>query len=721
MNGSVAGVPGGGAPAHGGVQDGGGDGADGGAFPGVGDSFSSGDFKPPDDDISLSAMDSASVVPAAAKSKLAIRARELRTIRRECARVPLWGLHTYRVPSVWKIVRRVLGPALSASLRKVIAVRQSDGTTRHDLYVVPGDVEDVVSALRKRRPSFRWHCSRPVPWRARTARSGVRAPAITAQGHCAHRRVCVATLNIRGISKKRSHLEVYLRQGAVTVCGLQETLCSSQAWRLRIFGYGILERTLDRDQPGVLGVALLFANGVQYVEVGRAQSPFCIFARASGSPLEGPTIFGSCYIPCSGPARKLAKLALETELSYLRARFPTTPVCVLGDFNHDRAALDRLLVKFGCGVVCNPGRGNMASRHVRGRACKRAVDHILVSVEHQSMFRRSRVDRTFDLSDHWAVTASMKLDSLPVGAAIDVEVSEEEPWVFVRSDKWQSVLDKARVEGSPSVAEFVCRSGRFAELACADGGGDENAPQVVLPDVHACATAFNKAVLEVAESAQLRAPKRSPIVPANLYPRGRMVRAINAARSAFTRWCTACDSGADPDEVAALAAAHDALEVTAHRVSRECRRAQWYGFVAREAERCESTPRGLWAFARRVQGQDAKGRTNGPTRTLRPLRDPDGGNELVMDVHEIKSIIRQHFAGLAADPNPLASADWDRVACPGGRPVGQCTPHWAPRVPTQRATRWFDGCVDVASGGSGILCHLTQETWDGFWRGFYPC
>jgi hypothetical protein len=25
------------------------------------------------------------------------------------------------------------------------------------------------------------------------------------------------------------------------------------------------------------------------------------------------------------------------------------------------------------------------------------------------------------------------------------------------------------------------------------------------------------------------------------------------------------------------------------------------------------------------QGQDAKGRTNGPARTLRPLRDPDGG------------------------------------------------------------------------------------------------
>lgn len=56
------------------------------------------------------------------------------------------------------------------------------------------------------------------------------------------------------------------------------------------------------------------------------------FAIASGCPLEGPTIFGSCYIPCSGPARRVAKLALEAELTYLRARFPTTPVCVLGDF-----------------------------------------------------------------------------------------------------------------------------------------------------------------------------------------------------------------------------------------------------------------------------------------------------------------------------------------------------------------------------------------------------
>jgi hypothetical protein len=46
-------------------------------------------------------------------------------------------------------------------------------------------------------------------------------------------------------------------------------------------------------------------------------------------------------------------------------------------------------------------------------------------------------------------------------------------------------------------------------------------------------------------------------------------------------------------------------------------------------------------------------------------------DELGMDVPEIKSIMREHFkfAGMAADPNPLASADWDRVACPGGRPL----------------------------------------------------
>lgn len=41
---------------------------------------------------------------------------------------------------------------------------------------------------------------------------------------------------------------------------------------------------------------------------------------------------------------------------------------------------------------------------------------------------------------------------------------------------------------------------------------------------------------------------------------------------------------------------------------------------------------------------------------------------MVMDVPAIKDIqvMREHFAGLATDPSPLAAADWDRVACPGG-------------------------------------------------------
>lgn len=42
-------------------------------------------------------------------------------------------------------------------------------------------------------------------------------------------------------------------------------------------------------------------------------------------------------------------------------------------------------------------------------------------------------------------------------------------------------------------------------------------------------------------------------------------------------------------------------------------------------------------------GQDPKGRPNGPARTLRPLRKPDGGDELVMDVPAIKDIMSEHF------------------------------------------------------------------------------
>ncbi len=47
---------------------------------------------------------------------------------------------------------------------------------------------------------------------------------------------------------------------------------------------------------------------------------------------------------------------------------------------------------------------------------------------------------------------------------------------------------------------------------------------------------------------------------------------------------------------------------------------------------------------------------------LPPLRDPDGDDELVMDAPAVKYIMREHFAKLATDPNPLPTAEWEKVA-----------------------------------------------------------
>ncbi len=80
-----------------------------------------------------------------------------------------------------------------------------------------------------------------------------------------------------------------------------------------------------------------------------------VFGRAGGSrllpPPPSPTIFGSCYIACSGPARKLAKLALlpPCSLSYSLSDVQDSPalrpVWIARLTSESRATLPRWLVR----------------------------------------------------------------------------------------------------------------------------------------------------------------------------------------------------------------------------------------------------------------------------------------------------------------------------------------------------------------------------------------
>jgi exonuclease III len=386
----------------------------------------------------------------------------LSAARLMCRRIPMWGLNGYSIPSVWLLLRRALPKALHGAVRRVVAVRQLSGVCRHDLYLVPEHLNAVLAQLRKVRSHFGFfvRASGHIPWRPRQLRGGVPMPAITSEGKCAHNFTTVCSINVNSLRAKKTLLEVYLWQFGITVCGIQETWRSPNAWRLRVSGYQCVERVCGI--PGSSGVALLVADGLSLIEVGRVVSPFFIFGRVCGVPLPCPMIFGSVYIPCAGDARKLALTDLSTELEFLRHRFPDTPLVLVGDFNHDENELDRRLNRFGSGMIRVRGSGSMLSTHCKGKPRGRAIDHIAVSAPHQGLLYAAQIDRSCDLSDHWCIHTSIPdlAECNDLGIEVPGVVSSgvagddsdcdpdsgdaaSSPWVFVRPRLWEQTYDLA--------------------------------------------------------------------------------------------------------------------------------------------------------------------------------------------------------------------------------------------------------------------------------------
>ena len=557
-------------------------------------------------------------------------ARSLTEVRRVCERVIVWGLSALRTPSVWLVVQQLLCAAHVPEnvLQKVVAVSQVNGQKRHDLYISNGEADTVVQALRRARAKHQIHARASIPWRDRCHRFALHR-AVNEQGACSHKFPKIMTLNIHSLYSKRTALEVYLREGLVNVCGLQETWRTATSWKLRIHGYQSLERA--KGGEGSSGVALLVADGLHMVEVGKLISPFFVFARVSGHPLPHPVIFGTVYIPPKGVARREALKLLKEELAFLRRRFDQTAIALLGDFNHSGDQLDRRLTRFGSGLVRQCGSGAMNTFH---RNCKplRDIDHICVSVEHGSLLFRAYVDRTCDLSDHWPVVTTMAVPSVIVGVEEGVDsgsdASEDsESWVFIRPDRWASAYDAMRkaaatLENAPpdalppkSLSKFITHHNRFAALALEVEGDGGDAAE---PTTSSQAVKFTSASHAVGVEAGIRVARRKTrAATTNLYPRAGVVRAINAARAEFARWARVARNGTQHES---WLAKREYLRLRKHARTMDARsrRFAWQRFVAKSIEEVETSPTLLWRWAKRVSGVCPRQRANqGPLTQMR--------------------------------------------------------------------------------------------------------
>lgn len=650
-------------------------------------------------------------------------------VKRRCARLLMWGLHQLRLPSVWAIIRTTLTADELSAVQKIMAVRQRNGSIRHDIFVRRDyNVNAVLLSLKRQRRRHGWYVRKDTKWRIRMGANWRRRRSTRrmreATTTCAHTATAVASINVNHVQQKRTQLEVYLHDEQVTICGLQETWRMAHSWRLRVSGYQAIERTREAT-VGANGVALLVADGLQLIEVGSLRSPHFIFARVSGQPLTQPTIFGSVYIPCSGsPHRQEALQQLKVELSHLRHKFTETPLILMGDFNEAARSLDKRLAKFGTDVVRVRGEANsdMRSSHRNGRP-GRDIDHIVASAGHCDLMSAPYVDQTWDMSDHWPIRTEMVASSTSAksppadGLSDDPQVNcpsddDERPWTWVHPTRWPDRVNvhssipatgQHKPSKSVSLAHYVSRSNRwevFMEDNCpSDSDSDidtveptaptvgveealalhddeaegTNAPSPLPPHndvhpVHKLVSDFTAVCDNIASepAVAIRIRKPNRRLEVNMRPRHKVICAIRKARSAYCSWLQHVRDGVEDQVILApLHKRYQLLKQEAKALVRRSHRAAWHGYVQKSLKEVTNAPKKMWQWAMSISGYRPKKST---LPQWCPVRDPIDGN-LVVAAKDITRVMVNHFETLASDTRTESSEHWCSVAGPPATPL----------------------------------------------------
>jgi len=225
------------------------------------------------------------------------------------------------------------------------------------------------------------------------------APSEEAEVDRMHLECKMSTLNVCTLTSKRGEVEVLLKTTGIGVLAMQETRRVESGWPVRIAGYAVFESTAVKDDKGKNGLALCVSDDYQAFEVG-AVCPYTQAVQVGIGSMQWLVL--NVYIPPTGTARKEAWKALEAQIAGLQNRVWSTQhmgVIIMGDFNSSAAAVDRWMARKTLPYRVEECIGE-ASTFRRGKRLS-AIDHILTSAEWRGSIGGTKVDRRWDMSDHW--------------------------------------------------------------------------------------------------------------------------------------------------------------------------------------------------------------------------------------------------------------------------------------------------------------------------------
>lgn len=320
-------------------------------------------------------------------------------------RVCIWPRVNMTLHRFWKTLEEDVESYYRDKILKIQRVMQRfDKRIRFDVYFDSMETEDIQWLLSLAQYN-KWYSKIHAHFHERSRdERHAREPV----DNCVTLRI--ASWNISTIAGKRHDLQNFLRYENVQILGLQETQRKLDGgWPLRLRGYSVYESPMT-EGPGQRGIAVVVSSDVPSFEIG-APSPYYVAVQCSIGDQDWIVV--SSYLPTAGSAGGGRKLALDQTKELFRGIFQrnvNAHVLVLSDSNINMEKYDRLLLRWQIpmGRVKISGSPMTFHRLHQGQLRTSAIDHLACSQAGENCVSCGRVNRKWDLSDHWPVIVTVR-------------------------------------------------------------------------------------------------------------------------------------------------------------------------------------------------------------------------------------------------------------------------------------------------------------------------
>jgi exonuclease III len=597
--------------------------------------------------------------------------------RLELARLCLWGIGELALPSLWDRLESALGPRSIAQVAKVARVRQASGKFRFDVFVAREACLAVETVLRNVSRQNNWHIRRhvaPGGEGRQLAGSATLRPQLSSSANNDNKLLRLVSWNINGLRNKRTDFEYFLQVVKPAVVGIQETRRLPQGWRLRFNGYQCLERACTNPSGGEHGIALLTSGQFSLSEVGDV-SPFWIFGRIVGGGLQKPLLVGTAYMPSNN--RAVWEDLKGTLDALLRREKGVAGLVLLGDFNCSSRRLSKKLLQWRLPLAVVGVSGPAATWHQPSRG-QSSIDHILVSTGLLSRALPAKVDRSWDLSDHWPLMGRLDRN----GSAEPEEVR------FARA---QLRINREKLK---SCGGDFATSNYWQPLLQQLQDGELQIDQAGTAFVDTCISAA-KATGVMEESVPTMKREQSRALS------HRTKNAIERRRRLYRQLQAASDADVRRD----LSVRYAQAKKAASAMAREERLAGWKQHVCKASRLFEEGQlRDLWRW---IQGFTGRGKSS-IKNVIQPVVDPVS-QRLVTDPEKIGKVWARHYARLACDETGHSrdSGHWQQFQVPVLAPLADLNQ----AVDWQEVYAALKRMASGAPGSDGISTDLLKAAY----------